>query len=96
MEEKIAEMERGNSIKPSSPVVSLIWSVMLFISNCVVDISRKNLSGEEKKKIVINQVKNFILSFNFNLPIPSFLLEYIISPVVEFVYQALKSQGLIN
>lgn len=95
LSEKLSKDDKKASSEISSTGLNLVFSITHYISSQVCTLAREDIPGEEKKKRVIEATKDFILSFGITLPIPIFLLNYMIAPVVEWIYQQLLKSGAI-
>ncbi|HPR97482.1 MAG TPA: hypothetical protein PK466_14220, partial [Thermotogota bacterium] len=60
-----------------------IWRLVVMLSSIVTQIENSELTGEQKKLYTINKITEFLRPFN--IPLPEFVLNAILSPLIDMI-----------
>jgi hypothetical protein len=71
-----------------------IWRLVVMLSHIITQIENSQLTGEQKKLYTINKVMAFVKPFN--LPLPEFVLNAILSPLIDMIVDNFNLEGVFE
>jgi hypothetical protein len=71
-----------------------IWRLVVMLSSIITQIENSQLTGEQKKLSTINKVTEFLKPFN--IPLPEFVLNAILSPLIDMIVDHFNLEGVFN
>lgn len=74
-------------------ITNEVWKALIYISSVITAISKDEMTGKQKKELVIEETLTYIR--DFQIPLPEYLLRALLSQLIEFLYQMLKDKGVI-
>jgi len=83
----IESPERKNDI------TNEVWKALIYVSGVITAISKDEMTGKQKKELVIEETLSYLRVFN--IPLPDYLIRALLSQLIEFLYQMLKDKAII-
>lgn len=77
-------------IKDMTPAANWTWKLVVFTAQLISAASKEDVSNEQKKQLVLQEVMDFLS--NFELPLPYFVLKELVSLGIDLLYGVLKDQ----
>jgi 5-enolpyruvylshikimate-3-phosphate synthase len=74
-------------------VTSEVWKALIYISGVITAISKDEMTGKQKKELVIDETLSYLR--DFQIPLPEYLLRTLLSQLIEFLYQMLRDKAII-
>jgi len=77
-------------IKEMSPVASWSWKAVMFIAQLIAAAAKEDITNEQKKELVSQEVMNFLQ--NFDIPLPFFVINELVGLAIDLIYGVMKDQ----